>query len=182
MRCTYAKSIVVGAMVMVSVVHACAIERYRITQAMLLDWLHLDGSAVHLSVPEMSSRVPRPPLALLSKHRQQDHVRLRVACDDPTNCLPFYVELEFDSEVVAANFADRITRTTKVPTIAKLPLLVTRGSIARLEVVIGGVRLQLYVRCLQSGAQGDVIRVSDDKMHRIYRARVLDKDHLRADL
>jgi flagella basal body P-ring formation protein FlgA len=46
---------------------------------------------------------------------------------------------------------------------------------------MGQVRIRINVKCLQSGSQGDMIRVRDEQTQRIYLASVVDKNHVRVE-
>lgn len=156
-------------------------DTYLISRAQVLRFLELEDAAAKLELPRVVSLVPGPPLAVLSKRQRERSVSLRLGCRVPRACLPFYVALQFIDVASAKTFSDTLEGAgeTRIHPIDRGPRLVQRGSIARLEIDAGTARMELYVRCLASGGQGDLLRVLDVETRKSYRARVVDKDRLR---
>jgi hypothetical protein len=144
------------------------------------------GSRYRLAMPEVLSTVEEPVLRLEGKSVAGSKLVLRVACSAAAQCLPFYVELRFASSPAAAVFSSRLEVTEHRRTLrakARPPVLVHGGALAKLEVVVSrDVKLYFYVRCLQSGAAGETVRVRDDKTRRNYLAQVIDQGKLRTEL
>lgn len=146
------------------------------------------GANYKLSVPTVGTAVESPQLQVEAKSLAGNALRLRIGCGIANQCLPFYVVLRFGSaeqaeEIAGLIVAQRRLGSHRRTVIAKrAPLLVHGGSLAKLEVVSGGVRLFLYVRCLQSGAAGETVRARDEETHRNYLAQVVDLGKLRSEL
>ena len=63
--------------------------------------------------------------------------------------------------------------------VPNLPLPIHPGHLAILEIERGVMRLLLPVICLQPGSKGSVIRVRTVQDGKIFRAQVLDQNHVR---
>lgn len=152
-----------------------------ITKDEVADALHLDSS-VSISMPDVVSRETYPKLRILAEEHRSRSARLRLGCASGNACLPFYVGLEFGRQQQAEDFFESTRATSRTPARGISRPVVPAGSSVRLELQVREVRIEIYVRCLQPGAEGDVIRARDETTKKVYRARVVDKFHLRAEL
>lgn len=159
-------------------VHAGSRERYAISEEQVLTQLHLHGTAVDIALPQVTSQVPDSRLLVVSEEREGTAIRLRLRCAEGA-CLPFYATLRFRT----ANDAEALLARLRVSTnlANKSSTLIRQGSPTVLEIVMGQVRIRINVKCLQSGSQGDMIRVRDEQTQRIYLASVVDKNHVRVE-
>jgi hypothetical protein len=167
---------------MLGIVTGMQAESHRITTADVVTSLKLDAGSVRITMPYVVSRGAHPSLRLMSQQGHERRVLARIGCERAMDCLPFYAEIEFPSSVEAEQFSTQTHTVSTVPRRRPDTPIVRGGSIAELEIRVRAIRLLLHVRCLQSGAAGDTIRVLDESTKRIYRAKVIDQNHLRADL
>ena len=155
---------------------------YRITTSDVANSLQLDAGSARITMPVVLSRVEHPALRLIAQAQRGRSVRVRIDCEKRVECPPFYAEIDFLSNVRAEQFLAQARSVSVQPQKRLVPPIVQSGSMAELEIRMRAIRLLFHVRCLEAGAKGDVIRVRDESTKRIYRARVVDKNHLRAEL
>jgi len=176
----FARSILIYAALLISPMFSAVAENYVIAPQQVLDFLGSPKPG-SMDVPRAVSSVPQPQLKVEEKVLHDTLVSLRVVCANRHECLPFLISLHFENSANARDFADGvpITRPPRMKPVRRGPNLVHSGSIVRLEIDSGATRLNLYVRCLQAGAEGAKVRALDDQMHKIYLARVVGNDFLR---
>ena len=174
------RRLAIGCVLLIAAGALAESEPHAITAGKIADALGLKDS-VEIRLPQVVSRSRFPRLVVLSKASEGNQVRLRMGCEERA-CVPFYVCLSFQSASLAKSFADGTVVTERPRPTCDDALLIRAGSLAKLEIISGKVRLYLYVTCIQAGRQGDWIRARDDRTNKIYRARIVGKQELRAEL
>jgi hypothetical protein len=94
-------------------------------------------------------------------------------------CLPFYVLVH--NARIAEGAAAPFRPATGSRSAAAHPLL-ERGKAVTLLIESADLRIALPVISLESGAQGEVIRVASPDHKRVYRAEIVDKTTVRSAL
>ncbi len=152
-----------------------------ITREQIITQLHLTDVALEVEIPKVISRRSQSKLIVMSRQVNGRTIQLRLRCAESA-CVPFYVKLRFHdgADANSALLDLQPPAYRRSPNKARCRI-VKAGSSAFLEIVSAAVRVRLQVRCLQSGSQGDIIRVRDEQTRRVYSARVIDKDHVKAE-
>lgn len=112
---------------------------------------------------------------------------LRLDCSSRRDCLPFHALLRADIGLRSAS-ADEWTaaalamaqRSPGKPESSDA-LLARSGDHVQLVEELAGLRLQVKVVCLQSGALGERIRVQNPATHRVLLATIAGKDLVRVE-
>lgn len=123
-----------------------------------------------------------PKLRVESMERWGDHrMRVRLACDSNTDCLPFLVAVNWSGDdAVPAGPAS----STAIPP-AKTgsdPFVMHVGSPAILLLDGEHVHIQLSVTCLENGAPGQTVRVVSKEQRRTFSAQVFSETVLKGRL
>lgn len=105
----------------------------------------------------------------------------RVECESSDQCLPFFVTLNTGSGSAAQSAA---VAQTYLPVQASSPkhFAVRSGTPATLLLDGDRVHIRLSVVCLESGAPGQTIRVTDREHKMVFHAQVVDGGLLRGRL
>jgi len=144
----------------------------------------LDASGIHITPDQMeqlssvTAAEPKSRLKVVSVEvldGESDKVRLQ--CEQPNTCLPFYVLLHWgrpgvgQSTLPGRQNARQDGRTTQ-PTLQPKDILVRSGKAAVLVFEADFLRMTLPVMCLQNGGLGQQVRVLNKETKRTYLARV----------
>ena len=120
---------------------------------------------------------PAPALKLRSAEKlDNDRLLARMECVNDQECLPFFVHVQAgqgnEAQIAAISRAVSSSRTAIQPGAG--PVVVHSGS--RVTLMLDGdhVHIRMAAICLQSGAPGQLIRVSDANRRLIYPAQVID--------
>jgi hypothetical protein len=149
----------------------------------------ISGSAMAVTpeqvtlLTEVVSKTNAPTLTVQSIEPWGSHrVKVRIACADQEECLPFYVAVRFGDE----NNAKPVTRysgdTSGLNAAPGQGYVVRAGSRAILLIDNGHVHVRLNVVCLENGAAGQRIRVECKDPKQTYFAKVLNGGVLRGSL
>jgi len=120
---------------------------------------------------------PAPVLKLRSVQKlDNDRLLARMECVNDQECLPFFVHIQIgqggDAQISAISKAVSSPQPAAAPGAG--PVVVHSGT--RVTLMLDGdhVHIRIPAVCLQSGAPGQVIRVSDANHRLIYSAQVVD--------
>lgn len=172
-------SILISVVLAVMAVPAFAASgRYRITTEQIA--ATVTSSGVHVSPDQISllsevvSSVANPPLTVMSIDRAGDQRAVaRLECTASDQCLPFLVALHIgpanSAEIVAAMTHGSTASSVRSKT---LPVIVRAGSPAILLLNGTHVHVRLSVICLESGAQGQMIRAASQDHQVVFRVKV----------
>jgi hypothetical protein len=119
-------------------------------------------------------------------HWQENTLKVELRCHDPRACLPFYVlinqggtadkpgqTLSTDSESHPGQRHSELETTVEKP-------LMRSGDPATLTFRDRGLSITMPVICLQSGSQGQMIRVASADHKRFYKAEIVGPGLLKA--
>ena len=140
----------------------------------------IDSSGIQIApgqleqLSSVTAAVPNPRLKVLSVevlNGESDKVRLR--CEHPNTCLPFYVLLHWgqpgdEQSALSGRQHGKLTR----PGLRPADVWVRSGKAAVLVFEGEFIRMTLPVLCLQSGGRGQRVRVVNRETKRTYLARV----------
>lgn len=162
------------------------------------------GVQIRLAVP-ITSTVVHPTLEIQAIAPLNQHdVRMRVACRDRSECLPFFAIASYAEAIDLTAFgikpghqsappaqpspATKIDAQTSAPPPSYQPLnqaqpsLLRSGSPATLDFDGDRVHVRVAVICLQSGTTGDTIRVTTRDHKQIYLAEIVAPNALKGTL
>ena len=114
----------------------------------------------------------------------QDKLKAELRCNDPGACLPFYVLVDKDkttekaAENVTAGVRATPTQSEAEPGTEK-PVM-RSGDPATLKFIDKGLSITMPVICLESGRQGQKIRVTSADHRRFYKAEIVGPGLLKA--
>ena len=164
----------------------------------------VQGVQIRLAIP-ITSTVVHPALEVqdITPLNQHD-VRLRIACHDRSECLPFFAIASYTDTIDLAAFgiksghhtvpatrpaaATKLDAETSAPPPSFKPLnqaqspLLRSGSSATLDFDGDRVHVRVAVICLQSGTTGDTIRVTTRDHKQIYLAEIVAPNALKGTL
>ena len=177
-----------------------AIEASQVTRAMQAAELPAEGVEVKLAAPITSSRanalIEVDSVASIGHHA----LRLRLACRDHSECIPFFAEVTFPDAVdvtrlrgvktsrVAAVQGPDATKDASVseipsrPAPVRDPAILRAGAPATLAFDAERIHIRLEVISLQSGGEGSHIRVSSLDHKQFYVAQVVTPTLLKGEL
>jgi hypothetical protein len=144
--------------------------------------LSASGIMVDLGQVELPSPVPsrslNPALAVSTLMTMDAyHSKVKLRCQGPGECLPFYAMVTWPTEGDSASARERFSnsrpRSEAAHPRVREPFLVRVGDPATLVLEGRNVRIQLPVICLSNGSAGRSIRVTTADRKRIYRAEVV---------
>jgi hypothetical protein len=98
-----------------------------------------------------------------------DLLKVRMRCEENSECLPFYVLLHGKTEGEVADFRKLLEKTPIAP---KAPV-VRGGEAVTLIVQTQDMRMTLPVICLQNGRLGERIKVTSPDRKRTFEAEVV---------
>jgi hypothetical protein len=168
-----------------------AIDALQVTRAMDAASLPTEGVEVKLAAPVTSS-VANATVEVESVSTIGPHaVRMRLACSDHAQCLPFFVAATFPDAIDVTklhgvrpspfagsqssregNQASSSDGGVKF-TSASDPARMRAGAPATLELDEDKIHIRLEVICLQGGASGSRVRVASLDHKQIYTAQVV---------
>ncbi len=123
---------------------------------------------------------PSPRLDVVSAEAWgQRRSKVRIACHEARECLPFWVAVNWPDEISARQAVVAWERSNRnsMRVLAKRQAPVLRAGQATTMVVDSGrVHLQLPVICLQNGVIGRTIRVSTRDHKQVFAAEVISSD------
>jgi hypothetical protein len=166
---------------------AAAASPIAITEAQVADVLSEAGIKVSARQVTLLSEVvaskSNPALRVESMERWGDHrMRVRLACDSNTECLPFVVAVNWTgNDAMAFGPANAATAGSPAKT-GSGSFLVHAGSPAVLLLDGDHVHIQLPVTCLENGASGQTVRAVSKDQRRTYSAQVFSETVLKARL
>jgi len=180
----WSQSLLLAGLLVLVTPGAVAANRFSIHREQVLALLRLSDEGLLLLMPNAISRVGSPQLKVISENHEGSSLRLRIGCLRISECLPFYVVVQFRSSEAAARFAKTVACATRSAIHANPdPVLVRPGEMAHLEVALSDqITLRIDVRCLQAGKLQQVIPVRDEETRKLYSALVLGRGELRAHL
>jgi hypothetical protein len=176
-----------------------AIEAPQVMRAMEAASLPAEGVEVKLAAPITTSRanalIEVKTVTSIGHHA----VRLRLACRDHSECIPFFAEVTFpDSVDVTRLYGVKTSRVAAVQSpesanpasvsdsAPKPPAIVAAvlraGSPAMLAFDADRIHIRLEVISLQTGSEGSHIRVSSLDHKQIYVAQVVTPTLLKGEL
>jgi hypothetical protein len=97
----------------------------------------------------------------------------RLECADSEQCLPFVVALRLGRTESAEPVSPSLQRTAPIPRTRPAALAVRAGAPATLLLEGPHVQINLNVICLENGAPGQTIHVTDRDRRQVYTAQVL---------
>jgi hypothetical protein len=135
---------------------------------------------------EVVSKTNAPALKVQSIEPWGSHrIKVRIACADQEECLPFYVAVHFAED----NGAKPVTRISSETSSLNSPAgqspqtdVVRAGSRAILLIDNGHVHVRLNVVCLENGAAGQRIRVECKDPKQTFIAKVISGGVMRGSL
>jgi len=134
---------------------------------------------------EISASTTDPRLTVRAVESWGNHrVKARIECESSDQCLPFYVSLNMAPDA-AAQAAAAVAQTylPKASAASSAKHFVVRsGNPATLLLDGERVHIRLSVICLESGALGQTIRVTDRDRKTVFRAQVVDDGLLKGRL
>ena len=125
---------------------------------------------------------PAPALKLRSVERiGSDRISARLECIQGDECLPFFVAIRTggQSEEQIAAISTRYSLTGVAPRAAAA---VRAGATVNLFLDGAHIHIRIPVKCLESGAPGQAIRVQDQSDRLVYTAQVVDGTTVRGRL
>lgn len=144
-----------------------AIAREQVAAALLQHGSPVDATQIELLGAPVSRRA-NPPLAVTEIGTSWDGaMKARLVCRDSRDCLPFYVVVKTDDRRTFE--ASRTLATMKEPD----PIVLRTGASATLVIQSGRVEITLPVICLENGAIGHIIRVTNRERSQIFKAQVV---------
>jgi hypothetical protein len=108
--------------------------------------------------------------------------RVLLRCADRTSCIPFYAVV---SGLERNEERPRTTLTLAKPAVQKaalVPMLLRKGASATLQIVSEDMLITIPVICMQSGRQGDTIKVSSPDRQITYMGEIINSGLLRSHL
>ena len=164
---------------------AAAPSPIAITEAQVADVLSEAGMKVSARQVTLLSEVVaskgNPALRVESMERWGDHrMRVRLACDSNTECLPFLVAVNWSgNDAMPSGPIGAATTGSAAKTGA---VVVHAGSPAILLLDGEHVHIQLSVTCLENGAAGQTVRVVSKDQRRTFSAQVFSETVLKGRL
>lgn len=152
--------------------------RTPISRDCILRALHSSGVSI---LPEqmeelsgMTAAEPNPPLKVLSVDMlDADSDKVRLRCEHPNTCLPFYVLVHWGQlEEGSRSRPGHTYRKPAQPEQRAANLLVRSGRTVVLMLEGEYIHMTLPVLCLQNGGRGQQVRVISKDTKRRYVARV----------
>jgi hypothetical protein len=131
---------------------------------------------------EVVATKPTPALKLRSVERiGSERLSVRMECIQGDECLPFFVAIRTggQSEEQIAAISTRYSLTGIPPRSAAA---VRAGATVNLFLDGAHIHIRIPVKCLESGAPGQAIRVQDQSDRLIYTAQVVDGSTVRGRL
>jgi len=158
-----------------------AAKRFPVTPQMVMNAMKsrsipVDGVQVTLSAP-ITSATPNPELEVQSVSMTGTHrAMLRLACKNTADCIPFYISAAWqDDASIIPLPALAPTQQTHTASMALQPTDFLRaGTPAVLTIDDDRLHIQLRVITLQSGSQGEMIRVTTPDRRRAFVAEVIN--------
>ena len=98
----------------------------------------------------------------------------RLACESTDQCLPFLVSLEMAPGVDPKSVQMSVPAVASPPPASLKRFAVKGGTSATLLLDSQRVHVRLSVICLESGALGQTIRVTDKDHRMVFHAQVID--------
>jgi len=160
---------------------AAASDHYPISPSVVAETMGRSGIQVSPDQITFSTGVVATSLSPALKVRSvqkldTDRLRARLECVNSDECLPFYVDVHVGqwSAAQIAAFAARESPSVPLAQPGSSALAVRSGS--RVTLMLDGdhVHIRIPVICLQGGAPGQMIRVTDTNHRLIYLAQVFD--------
>lgn len=131
---------------------------------------------------------PGPRLSVRSIERWNDaRMMVRMECEDPQECVPFFVGVRSNA---ANNAAPAVKVTNRpVPVVATAtgsrpyaPPVLRAGTTATLLLDGNHIHIRLAVICLDGGSPGQTIHVTDPDRREVYTAQIIDGSTLEGKL
>jgi hypothetical protein len=119
---------------------------------------------------------------LMEPDRVRRQIRFLLWTSNEPQVLPFYVTVEEPPRTAGGLLSSHASKA-RLPKPAAPPaiMLVTRGKPAKLVVETQTLRMTAVVTPLESGAQGQVIRVKNLDTQRVFKAEVVGEGLLQAE-
>jgi hypothetical protein len=143
------------------------------------------GRVEFLSVVTSSVAKPRLRVVELAKLTPES-LRMRLQCNTNRECLPFlailHVASQAERDQILALWHQRSPQSRDAHMTARLspaPNIVRAGSAVKLLIDGKNMRITVPVVCLQSGRQGQTIRVASSDRKRVYQAQVISQEFVR---
>jgi hypothetical protein len=130
---------------------------------------------------DVVSSTSAPHLSVRSMQRWGNQKMMaRLECESSDQCLPFFVSLNVSSEAQGSSGA----QPSLPPAFSPTPrhVVVKSGTPATLMLDGPRVHIRLSVICMENGATGQTIRVSDRDRKVFFRAQVVDSGLLQGRL
>ncbi|HEX4283534.1 MAG TPA: flagella basal body P-ring formation protein FlgA [Terracidiphilus sp.] len=117
-----------------------------------------------------------PHLTVRSMQRWgNQRMMARLQCESSDQCLPFMVSLRVNSAADAQSGGNTGQTPAQVLVASGARDFAVRGGTPATLMLEGPrVHIRLQVICLENGARGQTIRVTDRERKRVYRAQVVD--------
>jgi len=160
---------------------AAASEHYVInpvTIASTIDRMGVKISPDQIILPaDVVATTPTPMLKVLSVEKlNNERLVARLECVNGDECLPFFVDIHLGPEGEAEIDSVATEMRRELPTTQPTSGLLAVHSGAAVTLMLDGDHVHIRIRaiCLQGGAPGQLIRVSDTNHRLIYLAQVVD--------
>ena len=160
-----------------------------ITEGDVAEGMREKGIAIRVEQIGLLSTIParmeHPVLeAVKIEPLAADTSRVLMRCTDRSSCIPFYAVVHglTSSEKALQNSPKPQSRVSVRQEPAGGPILMKRGSTVTLEIVAPEMVITVSVVCLQSGRQGERIRVSAVDQQKTYLGEVVSPGLLRSQL
>ncbi|MGA2570219.1 MAG: hypothetical protein ABSF23_06835 [Terracidiphilus sp.] len=160
---------------------APAAEHYAITPGLVAATMSQAGMQVTPDQVTLLANVvattPAPALKVASVQKLNDRRFLaRMECRKSEECLPFFVSLGAGQKggVQGAPISPDLQLAGLTPRTAARAIVLRNGSPAKLLLDGNHVHISIPVICLESGAPGQTIRVTDKAHRMVFMAEVVD--------
>jgi hypothetical protein len=161
-------------------------KRFPVTQQMVLKAMKsrrmpVDGLQVALSA-EITASVPNPDLEVQSVSvTGTRRAMLRLACKSSAECIPFYISAAWPegSDPVSLPSPAPAQQTRTLTQGSQAPVALRAGTPATLTIDDDRLHIQLRVITLQSGSEGERIRVATPDRRKAFVAEVLSSSLLK---
>jgi len=135
-----------------------------------------------LSTPIAATASPRLTVRSIERWNSQ-RMMIRLECEDPAQCVPFFVNVRTDPNATGAkpsarNTTGRPLQIESFPRPSYASPVVRQGSPATLLLEGVHIHIRLSVICLDSGSPGQTIRVTDRDHREVYTAQIIDASTL----
>jgi hypothetical protein len=151
-----------------------AVTTTRIAEALSKAGVDVTPDRVSL-LADVLSTTPSPALKVRSVEKNANQqIIARMECEDSQECLPFFVGVKAVPGEPLTQPATANPRSIATSYPAFSSFVLRTGSTATLQLDGEHIHITIPVICLENGAVGQSIRVTDKSRKLVYRAEVVD--------